>query len=257
MAATTRRSEPAPGRGQRSRGQAHRDDGATLQRFDGAERVIHWTNAVLFAVMIVTAGCLYFGPLSTLVGRRELVKNIHVYAGLLLPVPILAGLLVRGWGRAFRADVRRLNRFLPADGRWLRSLGRDRTALLGKFNPGQKLNAAFTAGAIVVMLASGSVMRWFAPFPLAWRTGATFVHDTLFVLLVLAISGHIIFATRDRESLGGMQEGWVSASWARRHHPRWVSELTGPGEGAEAGAGAIALGPPEAAAVPRARRPTD
>src|SRR3954451_20916421 len=97
-----------------------------LQRFDPLERVIHWTNAALFAVMVGTALALYFAPVSTLVGRRELVKTIHVYTGLLLPVPLLAGFLLRRRGRAFRADVSRLNRWLPDDRRWLRSFGRDR-----------------------------------------------------------------------------------------------------------------------------------
>jgi formate dehydrogenase subunit gamma len=97
---------------------------------------------------------------------------------------------------------------------------------LGKFNPGQKLNAAFTAGAIVVMLASGSVMRWFGPFPLAWRTGATFVHDWTFILLVVTITGHVMFATRDSDSLAGMTGGRVPTTWARSHHPRWFHEVT-------------------------------
>src|SRR5205823_2580134 len=131
----------------------------------------------------------------------------------------------RRWGRVFRADVRRLNRFLPDDGRWLRTLGRDRKVRLGKFNPGQKLNAAFTAGAIVVMLASGAVMRWFKPFPLSWRTGATFVHDTVFLVLVVAITGHVFLAVRDPDSLRGMTSGRVPTRWARRHHPRWHDEL--------------------------------
>src|SRR5438105_8883062 len=202
-----------------------RERDTMIKRFDRVERWIHWTNATLFAVMIFTAGCLYFSPLSTLVGRRELVRTLHVYPGLFLPVPIVAGLLARKWGRAFRADVRRLNRFLPDDGRWLRTLGRDKDVLLGKFNPGQKLNAAFTAGAIVVMLGSGAIMRWFKPFPLSWRTGATFVHDSVFLALVFTIAGHILFPTRDPDSLGGMTSGRVPAGWARRHHPRWAAAV--------------------------------
>src|SRR2546430_14137766 len=75
--------ERAPGRGEGTK---------VIERFDRVERWIHWTNASLFAVMIFTAGCLYFSPLSTLVGRRELVRTVHVYTGLFLPVPIVAGL---------------------------------------------------------------------------------------------------------------------------------------------------------------------
>ena len=198
---------------------------ATIERFDRLERYIHWANAMLFGVMLATGATLYLGPLETLVGRRALIKAVHVYTGLLLPVPLLAGFLLRRAGRAFRADARRLNRWLADDRRWLRTFGRDRSVRLGKFNPGQKLNAAFTLGAIFLMLGSGSIMRWFEPFPLAWRTGATFVHDSVFLALVCTITGHILIATRDSDGLGGMTRGTVPRRWAQRHYPRWAGEL--------------------------------
>jgi formate dehydrogenase subunit gamma len=197
----------------------------TFVRFDRVERWAHWANATLFGILIATAACLYVGPLAVLVGRRELVKGVHVYAGLLLPLPVLVAFCSGRRGRAFRRDVARLNRWLPDDWRWLRSRGRDTTVRLGKFNAGQKLNAAFTAAAIPVMLVTGSIMRWYSPFPLHWRTGATFVHDTLFLALVCTITGHIVIALRDPECVVGMRRGWVTAAWARRHSPRWLEEL--------------------------------
>ena len=96
-------------------------------------------------------------------------------------------------GKALRADAKRINRWDQQDRRWLRTMGRDRAARPSKFNAGQKLNAAFTAGSIPVMLATGSIMRWFGPFPLSWRTGATFVHDSMFLALAVVITGHILF----------------------------------------------------------------
>ena len=62
-----------------------------MPRFDRTERIVHWANATLFLVLIATGAALYAGPVSTLVGRRVLMKNIHVYSGLLLPIPVLAG----------------------------------------------------------------------------------------------------------------------------------------------------------------------
>src|SRR4051794_32578059 len=103
-----------------------RPTGYVIQRFDRVERYIHWANATLFGVMVATGATLYIGAIEQLVGRRELVKTVHVYAGLLLPVPVLAGFLLPRLGRAFRADARRLNRFSGDDGRWLRTFGRDR-----------------------------------------------------------------------------------------------------------------------------------
>jgi formate dehydrogenase subunit gamma len=78
------------------------------------------------------------------------------------------------------------------------------------------------------MLASGSIMKWFGPFPLSWRTGATFVHDWLAFFLVITITGHIGYALRDGDALRAMVRGWIPASWARRHAPRWWDELNPP-----------------------------
>jgi formate dehydrogenase subunit gamma len=197
-----------------------------LDRFDEAEQALHWVNAVLFGVLMVTAAILYIGQLSALVGRRELVRLVHVAAGLTLPFPLLATRL-GPWREAFAADVRSLARFDDDDRRWLRSLGRSRDVRMGKFHPGQKLNAAFTLGAIVVMLGTGSIMHWFTLFPVDWRTGATFVHDWLAVALAVVVAGHLRMALSDGDALRGMTRGWVPARWARRHRPKWYEQVTG------------------------------
>ena len=196
-----------------------------LARFDRAERWLHWVNAALFGVLLATAAILYVGELSALVGRRELVRWTHVLAGLALPVPLLVTRF-GPWRAGFRADVRRLARFDGDDRRWLRSLGRDRSVRIGKFHPGQKLNAAFTAGGIGVMLLTGSVMHWFSLFPVDWRTGATFVHDWYAVVIGVVVAGHVRMALRDGEALRSMTRGWVTRAWARRHRPKWYEEMT-------------------------------
>jgi len=197
-----------------------------LARFDRGERALHWANAALFGVLLATAALLYVGQLSALVGRRELVRQVHVVSGLLLPAPLILALL-GPWRRGLMADLRTFNRFGADDVRWLRSRGRDRSVRLHKFNPGQKLNAAFVAGAIGVLLATGSIMFWFRPFPLAWRTGATFVHDWTAIAMALVITGHIWMAVGDSDSLRAMVRGWVPAWWAQIHRPRWYEEMTG------------------------------
>jgi formate dehydrogenase subunit gamma len=200
--------------------------GARLARFDENEQALHWVNAALFGLLIATAAVLYIAPLSALVGRRELVRLLHVSSGLALPFPLLAARL-GPWRQAFAADVRTLARFDDDDRRWLRSLGRRRDVRMGKFHPGQKLNAAFTLGAVVVMLATGSVMIWFRFFPVEWRTGATFVHDWLAITLAMVIAGHLKMAFSDGDALRGMTKGWVPTTWARRHRPKWYEAMTG------------------------------
>ena len=196
------------------------DASASITRFDRVERVVHWTNATLVLVLLATGSALYFGPLSALVGRRETIKTIHVLCGLALPIPVVLGLVL---GAGFRADAKRLGRLDVQDWAWLKSWGR--RGRVGKFNAGQKLNAAFVAGAIPVMLATGSIMRWFKPFPLSWRTGATFVHDWIFLILFVVVIGHIGKALADPAALKGMVSGRVTRGWARRNRPRWLEEL--------------------------------
>jgi formate dehydrogenase subunit gamma len=194
-----------------------------VRRFDKTERVVHWVNATLFLILLFTGFTLYAGPLSEIVGRRHLVKDIHVYAGLALPLPILIGIALRS-GRALRADLRTLNRWDARDRVWwFRS--KRALARLGKFNPGQKLNAAFLGAAIPVMLATGIIMRWFKPFPLDWRTGAQFVHDWFAIGVLIAVFGHIVLALADGEALRGMTKGSVSSTWAREKRPRWYEEV--------------------------------
>jgi formate dehydrogenase subunit gamma len=202
-----------------------RSETGTILRFDVVERCAHWANALLFAVLVATALPLYFPAVEGAVGRRALVAEIHLWAGLAWPIPLCVS-LAGPWGTQLRHDLRRLNRWSGEELRWLRSAGRYHVAgeRADKFNPGQKLNAAFTAGVIVVMLASGSILKWFAAFPLSWRTGATFVHDVLAWLVVIVVVGHVAFAVTHPQSLRAMVTGRVDASWARRHAGRWAVE---------------------------------
>jgi formate dehydrogenase subunit gamma len=204
------------------------DTGATeapLRRFDRVERVAHWTNATLFGIVMLTGSILYIGELSVLFGHREVVRAIHVYCGLAIPVVFLVAVLPR-WGRALRRDLGRINRWLPDDKRWLRTFGRDSDVRLGKFNAGQKLNAAFIIAAALVMVATGSIMKWFEPFTVDIRTGATFVHVWFAFFIWAAVLGHIWFAFKDPEALRAMWRGTISARWARLHRPRWYEETT-------------------------------
>ena len=192
-----------------------------VARFTGAERALHWTVAALVLTCALTGLTLYVGSLSAWVGRRELLKTIHVFAGVALPVPFLAAYAGR-WRASIRRDFRRLSRWSPSDRRWLRSRGQAAGDQVGKFNAGQKANAAFIAGMIPLMLATGSIMRWFEPFPLSWRTGATFVHDWTAIATWLVVAGHILFALSQPQALRGMLTGRVARRWAQDHHPRWA-----------------------------------
>ncbi|QIP87279.1 formate dehydrogenase [Streptomyces sp. Tu 2975] len=197
---------------------------ARRRRFTRAERLLHRTTAALMLLCVVTAAVLYVPQLAELVGRRYLVVTVHQWAGVLLPVPFVLALV----SRAFRADLRRLNRFAPYDRAWLRAVRRREhgpsARPAGKFNAGQKIYAAWTAGAVLVMLGTGLLMWFTGLAPLVWRTSATFVHDWLSLAVGIAVAGHIAMALADPEARRGMRTGSVERRWAREHHPRWLED---------------------------------
>jgi formate dehydrogenase subunit gamma len=189
-----------------------------IARFTAAERWVHRVTGWMMLICLVTAACLYYPPLSQLVGNRRPIAVVHEWVGLFLPAPLLVGL----FSRALRADLGRLNRFTPHDRAWLRAV-RERSFRrpAGKFNAGQKLYAGWIAGAVLVMAGTGLLMWFYHLVPVVWRTGATFVHDWLAVAIVVVLAGHVRMAYRDPEARRGMRTGHVEEQWAAREHPDW------------------------------------
>jgi formate dehydrogenase subunit gamma len=196
-----------------------------LQRFGRPARWVHGVVGVLMLICILTAAVLYNSSLQILVGHRRAVELVHVWCGAALPVPLLGGLLSPG----YRSELRRLNRFTRHDWRWLRSRTRRNGQIpVGKFNAGQKLNGSLSAGAIVVLLLTGVVMLSPDLAPLAWRTGATLMHDWFSLAVGLLVLGHVSFALRDPVALRSLRTGTVPRAWARREHGAWADEVTEP-----------------------------
>lgn len=213
-----RREDPSPPRA------VHPPGAGRILRFDAVQRGAHWANALVFFVLVLTALPLYFPSIEHVVGRHVLVEEVHVWAGIAWPAPIALS-LVGPWGKRMRRDIRRVNRWTHDELRWLWGLGRVRGVELDKFNPGQKLNAAFVGGATIVLLGTGIVMKWFGLFPVGWRTGATFVHETFAFAIVLVAVGHIVMALTHPDSMRSMIKGPVSVDWARRRAGRWAREV--------------------------------
>jgi formate dehydrogenase subunit gamma len=147
-------------------------------------------------VGIATAAIMWFDALAVAVGRRDLVRTVHLWAGLLAPVPLALGLL----SSRFRTDVALLERWSDDDVAWLRARDRRSGRIpVNRFNAGQKLNTALTAGALLVLLGTGTVMAgWLAAWPTQLRTDATWVHDWVAFGLTAAVVGHVYFALRYR-----------------------------------------------------------
>jgi formate dehydrogenase subunit gamma len=194
-----------------------------ILRFDRVQRAAHWANATLFGILMLTALPLYFGSVEKVVGRHVLIAAIHLWAGVALPVPLLVS-LIGPWGARMRRDVRRMSVWTAGEIRWLRNPV-NAPPVVDKYNPGQKLNAIFVAGSIVVMLGTGAMLKWFGLFPVSWRSGATFVHELLSWAIFFVVIGHIGFAVTHGDALRAMFRGWVTESWAQRNAPAWLEEM--------------------------------
>ena len=52
---------------------------ARIKRFTLTERALHWMHASAFFALLATGMILYLPALSTLISRRNLVKNVHIW----------------------------------------------------------------------------------------------------------------------------------------------------------------------------------
>lgn len=195
---------------------------STLLRFDKVQRTVHWLNALLFGVLIFTAIPLYFGSFFGIVFPRHVIQEIHLWSGLMLPLPILIS-MAGPWGQRMRDDLRRFSYWTRDEIRWVRTLAKSPLDA-DKFNPGQKANALFIGATVVIMWVTGYVLQWFRFFPVSWRTGATVTHDFFALLIAVAVVGHIVMALIHRDALMSSLKGTISDEWAEQHAKSWLNE---------------------------------
>lgn len=193
-----------------------------VRRFSRTERLLHWTNAAGFLLLLASGLVLYLPSLAAAVGRRPLVKDVHFWAGIgWVCALVLVALL--GDRRGLLSTARELDGFDRQDLRWLR--GR-RPAPQGRFNAGQKVNAALTAAFLVLFFVSGMLL-WLGERDTAFRFASTvLLHDGLLYASLVLLVGHLYLAVlhpATRHALRGMVTGTVSREWAHEHHPRWDS----------------------------------
>jgi formate dehydrogenase subunit gamma len=194
---------------------------AYVQRFSRTERALHWIHASAFFVLLGSGLVLYLPALSIAVSNRPLVKAIHVYTAVAW-VAALVLVVVVGDRPGLRRTLRELDLFDNDDRRWLTA----RPAPQGRFNAGQKLNAALT-GAFAVLFAVSGILLWYGERDNDFRwTSTILLHDGLTVVSVFLVTGHLyltLIHPATRHALRGMTRGSVREDWARQHHAKWVA----------------------------------
>ena len=192
-----------------------------LLRFTRTERALHWVHATAFLVLLATGLALYLPSLAELVGRRPLLKNVHVYTVVAWAVAIVVVVLV-GDRRSLRRTLREID---GSTGTTAMAAPAQRAP--GRFNAGQKLNAAITAAFAMLFAVSGTLL-WLGERDTRFRFAQTIlIHDWLTQISLVLFLGHLYLAVihpSTRHALNGMTRGWVDVEWAERHHPKWPGD---------------------------------
>ena len=191
-----------------------------IRRFGRTERALHWMHAAAFFALLATGLALYVPALAEAVGRRHLVRELHLWVALGWAVALVA-IVVLGDRRRLREDWREVETLDRDDRRFLTG----RRAPQGRFNAGQKLNVLLTS-AFALLFAVSGLFLWLGERDHRFiLPGAVVVHDAVMVVSLLLLVGHLYLALihpTTRHALRGITTGDVDESWARRHHPKWV-----------------------------------
>jgi len=195
-----------------------------LLQFSRTERSVHWVHATAFLILLGTGLCLYLPSLAELVGRRPLLKDIHLYTAVGWAVALVA-IAITGDRQGLRRTIREINLFDADDRAWL---GRRRGVPQGRLNAGQKLNAVVTA-AFALLFAVTGFFLWYGERDTRFRLpSALLVHDWLMYVSLTLFIGHLYLAViypKTRHALNGMTRGWVREDWALQHHRKWAEAL--------------------------------
>jgi formate dehydrogenase subunit gamma len=199
-----------------------------LRRYSDSDRINHWILVILFFCTALS-GLSMFHPtlffLSTLFGGGPWTRILHPFAGVLVFLSFGGMYLRLARDNAWNAD----------DSAWLAQSGTLLSGRVheappaGRYNAGQKIVFWWMAVCVAVLLVTGLIF-WRPYFALYFPIGlvrlATLVHSLTAVVLILGIIVHIYAAIWVKGTTRAMTRGLVSETWARRHHPRWVAQMT-------------------------------
>jgi len=191
-----------------------------LRRFTRTERAVHWVHAAAFLVLLASGLALYLPSLAELVGRRPLLKTVHVYTAVAWIVALVL-IVVAGDRRSLRQTMREIDVWDRDDRDWLKRRGNPQ----GRLNAGQKLNAIVTASFAVLFAVTG-VLLWYGERNTRFRFADTIlIHDWLMYVSFFLFIGHLYLSLihpTTRHALNGMTRGWVDERWALEHHRKWA-----------------------------------
>ncbi|HOD82115.1 MAG: Class III cytochrome C family protein [Planctomycetes bacterium ADurb.Bin126] len=199
---------------------------AKVRRFQGAEIVFHWAQALPILALLVTGGMLLVRRALGLHGPAQAAlawwhKAFAGGLGLVACLALTLSLAADNWRPLWRTLGECL-RWRPADFVWLLKAPvkliwpRLPMPPAGRFNPGQKLNLLLQALLLIGFLVTGVWMMAVRGALLPW-----ILHAGLFAAACLLVLVHLFLALVNpftRRALPAMLTGQVSQEYAADHH---------------------------------------
>lgn len=193
----------------------------------------HWLNAVAFFMLFLTALPLYadtFRFMYDIFGDKTLMYAHRVFGVLFIATPIIGFFIAR---EGYMMMIKEVFRFGPKDMEFMQKfpielMGKDPgMPPQGFYNGGEKMNIALQLALALVIAVTG-VILWLGDgiLPATITAYAIPVHSIAAVVCFAAALGHIYLAAGvNPDSLQGMKDGTIKASYAAHHHGAWVNEL--------------------------------
>lgn len=192
-------------------------------RHNVKERLSHWLLVLCFFMTALSGLSFFFADfawIAEILGTPQLARIVHPFTGIVMIIAF--SILAKHYWRD--------NLIEKGDWQWLLNVvevlkgNEHHVADVGHYNMGQKLLFWTLIMALTILLVTGFIMwrPYFAHnFPIPVIRVALLLHAVSAIALILGIMVHIYMAIWVRGSIRSMVEGWVTARWAKKHHPRW------------------------------------
>ncbi len=197
----------------------------SIDRFNTADRVLHWIVACSFFLLLLTGLGLFahtFFGYFTLFGSPQQGITVHKWAGAIF---FVSSLLL------FLRHAAETCHFDDDDRRWIAKLGgylsrKHEEIPQGKFNAGQKLFGIFSGIATLVMGGTGIIIWNPTAYSRELTQFALMLHGLFFTLFMVGMVVHVYLATIGNPgTLEGMLWGRVTKGWAKKHASKWYRKM--------------------------------
>ena len=208
-----------------------------VPRHEKTFAMCHWLNSFAFFMLFLTALPLYsdtFSFMYKIFGDKTLMYAHRVFGVMFIVTPIVGFIIAR---KGYIIMLREIFSFGKKDMEFMQKfplelMGKDpEMPPQGFYNGGEKMNIALQLALSVVLVASGLTL-WLGDsfLPATITAYAIPVHSIAGAVCFAAALGHIYLAAGvNPDSLHGMTDGTIKASYAAHHHGAWVDELVADG----------------------------